>query len=308
MRDRTLIVILCETRGFNLTFERFERNLLKVISGDLALCVADNEREDTSNPFYHAAKHIWRSKEYDDWGDAIESLRPDCHPDWRSLTRVPVQWLGSIKTANPHPGSGGIIYYFREFLRKSLRDSDVLKDYDRVMITRSDFLHEIPHVPLEYLDSQHLWVPDGEHYRGITDRHCICPTEHIEKFLSMGDIFTENPEELIAEMAGNNTWNPEQILKRHLNKTGLWDLVRYFPYTMYAVREASGHTTWSAGQFNKQVGAYVKYETEYQRARLARLLCGKSGWNRFKIRLFNLIHRPFDWCVNKLHFAKMRFS
>ncbi len=201
-KNRTLIIILCETRGFRLTFARFKKHLLDVTQADLAICVADNEREDTNNPFYQAAKYIWKSGEYEDWGEGIEKLRSDYHPQWRILDRVPIQWLGGIKTETPHTGSGGIVFYFREFLRKCLRESDVYETYDHIILTRSDFVHEIPQVPFEMLDRKSIWVPDGEHYEGMEDRHIICPIAQIDKLLSVCDIFTQNPEGLVAEIAG----------------------------------------------------------------------------------------------------------
>ena len=41
---RVLVILLCETRAWELTAEPFRHNVLDALGADLALCVADNAR------------------------------------------------------------------------------------------------------------------------------------------------------------------------------------------------------------------------------------------------------------------------
>ncbi len=73
--ESTLVVVLCETRAHEHTYDLFKKNLLDVMNADLCLCVANNHREDRENPFYQQAKYVWCFDEPEDWGDAIDNIQ-----------------------------------------------------------------------------------------------------------------------------------------------------------------------------------------------------------------------------------------
>lgn len=54
--ESVLVIVLAETRAYQYTFDLFKQNLLDRMNADLCLCVANNEREDSSNPFYKHAR------------------------------------------------------------------------------------------------------------------------------------------------------------------------------------------------------------------------------------------------------------
>lgn len=287
----TLVVILAETRASQTTFAQFEKYILQAFDADLALCVADNEREDTGNAFYKRARYVWKSPEYEDWGDGIEALATTCRDDWRDIVHIPHRWLGGLKGEVQQPGSGAIQIYFRMFLKQCLLESRVHEKYERVVITRSDFFHGVPHVPLDLLDSRYIWVPHGEHYGGINDRHVICPSGLVLNLLSVGDELTRiSPLEQARQMRGRK-WNIERFLQFRYKQLGLHGKVRMYPYTMFTVREAGGHTSWSSGAFDPGLGVYIKYPKEYTSYRIALWLVGRKNWTMPKFRLFMGITR-----------------
>lgn len=304
----TLVIILAETRACRSTFDLFEKNLSSVFQADLALCVADNEREDKGNRFYQKAKYVWQSREYVDWGEGLEYLIENHHPDWRKLLQIQKQWLGGIRGEHAQPGSAGILLYFRAFLRKSLLESGVLDKYERFIVTRSDFMYQTPHVPPSLLDNQYIWIPNGEQYGGYTDRHMLCPATKILQTLSVADILARDPELVIGEMKHIHRWNLEKYLKFHMKKSGLENSIRTFPYTMYAVREPGGHTSWSEGTFDPALKVYIKYGTEHVRAELARLLLGKGAWSRCKIIAFNALCPLAMRAALIIHTLRMKFG
>lgn len=286
--NSTLVIVLAETRGHRLTYEGFEKNLLDVFSADLALCVADNAREEPGNPFYRKARYVWRSPEWDDWGEGLERVVGTAHPRWRELLRIGDQWWGGVRGQPEHPGSGGILIYFRAFLRQALLESGVLDRYDRLVITRSDFRHDIPHPPPGLLDRRYIWIPDGERYGGYTDRHVVVPAQLAPRLLSVADIITREPESVMADMAHDDEWNLEKVLRHHYRACGLESRIRLFPYTMYSVREPGAHTRWKEGTWEPGVGAYIKYRSEYRRACWARDILGSGAWTRSRFRRFAL--------------------
>jgi hypothetical protein len=87
---KTLVIVLAETRAHEITFRSFKEHVLDALDADLALCVADNSREDPTNPFYVAARYVWRLSEPDDWGDLFDGFQRQigADGDWRRLLEV----------------------------------------------------------------------------------------------------------------------------------------------------------------------------------------------------------------------------
>ncbi|HSH43704.1 MAG TPA: hypothetical protein VK973_16405 [Arenicellales bacterium] len=279
--QRPLVIILAETRAYGLTFDRFKENVLDTLGADLALCVADNERECPSNPFYTHARYIWRYPEPSDWGTAFDYAQQvvGSDADWRRLLRIKNQWLGGVEDPEAHPGSAAILLFFRWFLKQQLVESGRLKHYDRYIVTRSDFMHEIPHVPLRLLSPNRIWIPDSEDYGGFTDRHIVASRRDILKVLSVCDDILVKPRTLYEQMRGHGRWNLEKYLKLSFARMGIASSVRRFPYTMYAVRERGGHTRWREGSYDDELGFYIKYPSEYARARsIAATVRSERDW------------------------------
>lgn len=290
--ESALVIVLAETRAHEHTFELFKKNVLDNFQADLCLCVADNEREDTDNPFYRHAKYIWRYPEPDDWGTAFDGAQRQLGltTEWRRLLNVKKQWLGGIRGEEQQPGSAGILLFFRWFLKDRLLATGLHKHYDRFIVTRSDFIHQIPHAPLELLDPDYIWIPFGEDYNGYTDRHIIASQKDILGVLSITDAILSEPESLVAEMQPFTHWNLEKFIKFSFARQGLTRKVRRYPYTMYCVRSVGGHTRWREGEFNKQLGYFVKYPNEYRRYLLAKLFIRDKGdWSAMKIHLLNAL-------------------
>ncbi len=134
-----------------------------------------------------------------------------CTGDWRTILKVGDQWLGGIRGEGEHPGSAGILLFFRWFLLRCLQQGMLLQAYDRFVITRSDFFYEVMHPPLSLLPSSFIWIPDGEGWGGVTDRHIIVPRAHLEATLDIvSDIVCATTETADLMLAITNRWNLEQ--------------------------------------------------------------------------------------------------
>ena len=293
MRDRNrpesvLVIVLAETREHEHTFELFRQNVLDQLGADLCLCVADNEREDPNNPFYREARYVWRYPEQDDWGDAFDDAQRQSGYDapWRCLLGTGGQWLGGVRGEPRQPGSAGILLFFRWFLKERLLATGAIDRYDRFIVTRSDFVHRVPHPPLRVLDRQRIWIPLGEDYGGYTDRHIVANREDILRVLGIVDPMLAEPGRLAAELGPSAKWNLERFIKFSFARQGLTGRVGRYPYTMYAVRSVGGHTRWARGRYEERLGYYIKYPTEYWRFRLAyRLVRSDSDWTPSRMAL-----------------------
>jgi hypothetical protein len=104
--------------------------------------------------------------------------------------------------------------------------------YDRFIITRSDFYYLSPHPPLECLDPDKLWVPNGADYNGITDRHLVVSAADLVASFNLIEDALCYPSQLRDTMIGREL-NIEQLLSHHLARNGLLNKVRRSPYVMF---------------------------------------------------------------------------
>lgn len=239
---RCLVIVICQTRGHRTTWPSFKRNVLDSLGADLALCVAQT---DTPDSFRENATYLWEYPEYTDWGDAYTDVSRELRSttDWRSILSVGSCrgcLFGGIKSAAPsaHNGSGAILFYYRWRVHQAIRSLNLTDKYDWFILTRSDYMYDVPHVPVEMLDPMYVWSPNGEHYGGITDRHLICPSKYILDATSLLDCMVSTPSEFVrifqAHYSGGET-NPETCILAYFKAKKI--PVRFVPYFMYVVRE-----------------------------------------------------------------------
>ncbi len=291
--SKTLVIILGETRAHELTFNNFKKNVIDVLNADLCLCIGIKDNYDYNNPFYKLSKYNFLYNEPEDYGDAfdyayniISKDRPKYETfknedgkniskkplHWRNFLKIKNQFLGGIiDKKNQHPGSAAILIFFRWFLLKNLIDNNLIntkskKKYDRFIITRSDFIYELPHPKLNYMDEKNIWIPDAEYYGGYTDRHVILSHDNIESYLNILNNVVLKSNEYYMKMKIKENWNLEQLIKFNLQENNVLFIVKQFPYIMYSVRNINGTTRWQKGNFSKKLGYYIKYENEYKSA------------------------------------------
>jgi len=316
-KEKVLVIINAETREYQHTFDRFKQYVLDELNADLALCVAINHRENQNNPFYKAATYIWQYKEPKDWGEAFDyaSTYEGVANNWNVLKAIKDQWLGGIKGERAQKGSAGILLFFRWFTKIKLLEENILNTYDRFIYTRSDYRYETPHIPLELLSKDKIWIPDGEDYGGLTDRYMACSAQHIIPALSIVDPMIKTPFDLKETMSFSKEWNLEKFIKFSFQKRDLWNQVQRFPFTMYSLRSEEGHTRWSVGKLHPNLGYYIKYPNEYQAARVSKTVFTlRGGWTAQSMQeaqkkiarkyFWNVLKRRFKYCLSWLGILK----
>lgn len=259
--NQTLIVILAETRAHELTFDLFEENFQKVLNADLALCVGNNKNTNKHhNKFYENSKFIWEIEEPDTAENLYDevSKKNNYGEEWKNILRESegIAFSKLFTTDNP---AVSFLYYFRWLLLQNIISHNLLQTYQWFVVTRSDFMWKIPHPKCEYLNPEHIYVPDGQHYRGINDRHIIISNKYIEKSLGILDYILNHPREMLD--AGNNI---EMLLKHYFKQAGIYNRIYMYPYTMYTVRTKDGPGVWKRGTYDESLGYCIKYKEEYE--------------------------------------------
>lgn len=292
---KTLIVILGETRASELTFNKFKENVYDKLNADLCVCIGIQPNYHYSDPFYQLAKYRFlynESTEYCDfnnnhinvydYGEAFENAYKEISIGrsefesydemsnlkplyWREFLKIKDQFMGGLKDEKyTHKGSAGLLIFFRWFLLKNLKENNLLNEYERFIITRSDYMHELPFPKLELMSPEYIWIPNESHYGGYTDRQAILSKTNIESYCNILSNITLRSNEYYNKMITRDiSWNLERLIKFHLEQNNVLHLVREYPYTMYTVRSVNGRTSWSPGRYSDSLDLYIKYDNEY---------------------------------------------
>jgi hypothetical protein len=207
------------------------------------------------------------------------------HIHWRQFLTIKDQWLGGIKDQKEqHPGTAGLLLYYRWAIQQKLISEGILESYDRFYITRCDYIHELPIPSPIVMTPEHIWIPDGEGYHGFTDRQAILSRQNIIQYLNIFSNMVSNSHSYFTAF---KTWqqlnhrpiglNLEQTIMAHLTIQGLLPSIRHYPYTMFTVREPNGQTNWSIGKFDNLLGLYIKYPSERASAQQHKISFARSG-------------------------------
>ena len=200
------------------------------------------------------------------------------HLYWREFLKLKDHLLGGIKdNYNEHVGSAGILIFFRWFLLKNLIDNDLINKYDNFIITRSDFIYQLPHPKIQLMNENYIWIPDSEKYDGYTDRHVVLFKSNIESYLNILNNFVLRSNEYFMKMKNKYNWNLEQLIIFHLYQNNVLHLVKEIPYVMYSVRNINGTTRWASGNYNTKLGYYIKYQTEFDISTYYKNIFNTSG-------------------------------
>jgi hypothetical protein len=297
--ERVLVCLLASTRAHQLTFPSLKRHVLDELNADLALALAIDENYDYANRYWQHAKYRWAVPNFSDVGELFDlAQRWLCHQnnmpaqDWRPMLQIKGIWQGGIRSPDPQHTMSSIQTFCRWLLLNGLQQDEILDRYDRFVISRSDFVWLCPHPPLSILDRDAIWVPDGEHYGGLNDRHLVVSRVDLVNCLNVIQDILLHPIQLYEEMKnepGYYYWNNELFFAHHLRRKGLFDKVKRFPYVMYMARPTNDESlTWSRGHYAPAVGHYVKYEKEFRTASsYATIIRCRADWEKGAWRQFN---------------------
>ncbi len=282
--EKCLVCIIAQIRAHELTWDSFKKFTLDQLNADLALCIGVDKNSSRDNGYYRHAKYIWEYNEPQDYGDAFDYVKKELNSneDWRILLKVKDQWLGGILGEEAHPGSGGILIFYRWLLSKRILENNLLNKYGRFVVTRSDYLYCAPHPPLKFISPDNIWLPSGEDYGGYTDRHLVASNKDIIKCIGLIDDIILKPRELQEEMKAHNRWNLERYIAHCWRKNNLQHKIRRFPRVMFIVRGEKDKTRWAQGEYEEETGLIVKYKSEFNESygKFCKIIRNNNDWRR----------------------------
>jgi hypothetical protein len=176
----------------------------------------------------------------------------------------------------------------RWFLKCSLEQSGLIRSYDWLVLTRSDFLWPLPHPDPGLLSERRIYAFDGEQWGGVCGRHLVVHRRLAGRLLSLYDPVFADPARLRRRLdrdsvaAGWTLMNLERLQAARLKELGLLRRLSYLPYVPFIVLAPGGPTGWKTGVFDEQLGFNVKYPPERERSEItSRFISGRDSWRRY---------------------------
>ena len=97
--------------------------------------------------------------------------------------KKPLHWK-EIFTTNGYLFKDETLFYYW-FLLKNLIENELIKKYNRFIITQGDFIFDLPHPNLEFMNNNCIWIPDCKQCIGSRYKHIVLSKNYIEKYLSL---------------------------------------------------------------------------------------------------------------------------
>lgn len=254
--SNVIVCVIGTIRGGPDAWNSLIKHVLKPFNADLALFTCKSER----TILHDVAKYDW-SFDDPDWTTELIRICKECGLQadaWcgsASRTSYESLWGGVNLNGVPLPGSGALIMLLRDLLLSKL---SVLKQYDKIMITRSDHLYFFDHP--ELTDS-HIDIPVGEDWWGITDRHHVVDKSVIETYLCIVKWWMQNLE--FVENSIEKHHNPEQLLAIYFKNLSF--KINRSPRCMASVSLKGDFTRWKVATVPVPgyTDLFLKYPHEY---------------------------------------------
>tara|TARA_B100000282_G_C31734253_1_gene492534 strand:- start:629 stop:1513 length:885 start_codon:yes stop_codon:yes gene_type:complete len=178
-----LIILSGIPRGGHKTWASLVRNVQKPLNADIALLYGDKFK--ISKYLRNQSRFDWQFKEPENWKDFYqERFQDESVLDFIKKGSK----YGMAGGIDDFDGSGAIVQGFRMIVYENYLD-ELLK-YDYIIYTRFDQYYVSTH---PHFKGDKLWIPKGEDYFGICDRHVIFPSKYSKKFFGVHK-YLGNPE------------------------------------------------------------------------------------------------------------------
>lgn len=252
--SKTLVILIGNARGGELTWNSMYKNLLLPYEADLALCFGKSNKRCS---LHQKCKYFWEVPEYSDWTFYIKEKYNNFI--FKTFLLRSVIDSGTSGGILNFFGSGAIIFSFRDIILNQYKN--ILEKYDRIILTRSDFFYFKSH-PL--LNVNNPWVIEGEEYGGISDRHQIFSPEHLNQFLGILEYM--DSEEGFESIKNLILPNPESILNLFYNHTGIIKKIKKIPRVQFVVATKEDESNWTSQKILVPFcqNLYLKYPSEIE--------------------------------------------
>lgn len=284
LRQPSLVVLAGAPRGNEIVHASLDEHLLRPYQADLALLFGSSMPIPSS--LRRRAKYVWSIDEPKDWGVVWDEACTELglpRDAWRAvLDRAASIEHGEVKSASIF---GPVIHRNRTVLGSSTisgafsywlwkRHAQTLMQYATVVYSRADHAYLCKHPLLDVtLGATHaVFVPTGEDYVGVCDRHRVFHPQDAEAALAWVLWVARNLPSI------HSTLTSEEALLRSLHSHGITQeagRLQRFSRPMFLAAAPGDSTRWSLARtpVPSLPGLKLKYPSEY---RLAAATCNAA--------------------------------
>ena len=255
--DKTLVILIGNARGGEETWGTMYKNLLEPYNADLALCFG--EVKEKASSLYQRAEYIWEIPEYKNWREFYDlNFNSNWDLFFKKHKYGNATLMGGI---DDFLGSGAIVFAFRHYLLKN--KIEFINQYDRIILTRSDFYYIDKH-PILPLGK--LYAVEGEEYGGISDRHFIFDSYMSNDVLGILDFLCSEANFERLNKLEENTVNPEMALLIFFKHNKINEKLEYHKRVQFTVGIEGDLSRWvNPSHFITGFkGIIYKYIEEYE--------------------------------------------
>lgn len=238
-----LVILAGSPRGGEKTWKSMYKYVLNHLDADLAICCSNKWDQNIS--LFKKANYVWTFEEMDNYFDYYNE---NFNGSWK-------EYFDTGKDTGLL-SSGSVHFVFKDMIRKNYLH--ILQQYKYIIYTRFDQYYVDYHP--EIIENN-IYIPHGEDYEGICDRHAAFPSELSKKFLGICEYI--NTSEAIRKAPIFN--NCETTFKNHMKEIGLINKIIRFDRTQFTSNLKGEHTNWRVARykvlFTKNL--MIKYPGEF---------------------------------------------
>jgi hypothetical protein len=282
-QNTTAVILLGNLRGGERTWHSLYRHVLDVNHADLILVVVGNITPSVSLPGYKSssllsrAKFVFQIPHFDDWAIVLDMMAKDTNnTTWRHIIPTIIGnssiLLGSSSVGEEtqgkiRAGSGALLFSARWILSEIIKENHFTSIYDRFVLTRSDQYYLCDNDISALIPHSKIFIPTGEDYGGICDRHLICSARDVLPILNILPPLIQHPEKYI-QYHSDFFFNTERFFKLRLHELNFTYKIERYPRRMFIAGVDGDGFTWATLSTNTlPEGVRFKYPMEYSHAK-----------------------------------------
>ena len=243
MSKKYLVVLSGSPRGGKKTWLSILKYVVDPLNADLAICTTDNFVD--SNILFERADYKWIMNNPNNFEDYYAKYYKGT---WK-------EYLNKGKGLGLYE-SGMIHFALKDYIKRE--HLKVLKEYEYIIYSRFDQYYIDYHPDV---DSDKLYIPTGEDYFGVCDRHAVFKSTRAEDFLSIVE-YIDSP---LALNELPKYPNCESVYKKHLDNIDLSKNIERFSRVSFTAAIKNEHTNWRVPKYKIFFtdNLMIKYPDEY---------------------------------------------
>ncbi len=247
----TLVILSGSPRGGDIAWKSMNKNLLSPLNADLALSYGN--KFSISDYLESIATFNWIFEEPENWRDYLEKYYSPDLPNF--FLEGLENGLGGIDGLK---GSGAITFALKDILFQN-HISKIL-EYDHVIYTRFDHFY---FTKISHQLEEKIYIPEGEDYFGINERHAIIPNSAVYRYFSICEYIEMEYSNRKYEFL-----NTESVYNEHIKSLQKdYEIVRTRRH-MACVAQEEDQTRWRKAEFNffLKKNLKLKYPNEFMQS------------------------------------------